>query len=62
MRDPAPRSDHNRLFPPAPRCPAWTSPATPKRQIRKGAQTRTFDGANRITVIGGKTYATLVRI
>ncbi len=27
------------------------------RQIRKGTQTRTFDGANRITAIGGETYA-----
>lgn len=27
------------------------------RQIRKGSQIRTFDGANRITAIGGETYA-----
>ncbi|MDZ4327931.1 MAG: RHS repeat-associated core domain-containing protein [Pseudomonas sp.] len=27
------------------------------RQIRKGTQTRTFDGANRITAINGETYA-----
>jgi len=27
------------------------------RQVRKGSQTRTFDGANRITAINGETYA-----
>jgi len=27
------------------------------RQIRKGSQTRSFDGANRITAINGETYA-----
>ena len=32
------------------------------QQLRKGAQARRFDGVNRIAVIGGETYASLIRI